>query len=77
MQGKGFDESIKSKSPRRTFSVVSAAAIIVLALLADVKPAIAAPTITANPNSVLIAQGKNEGTTMPSWDAGVDRMRRQ
>jgi tachylectin len=73
MQLKGFDEPSKSHLPRRTSLIVSAAAIIVLSLLAGVKPALGAPTITANPNPVLIPQGKNEGTTVLSWDAGAGR----
>ncbi|BCM94457.1 hypothetical protein IAD21_06364 [Abditibacteriota bacterium] len=45
---------------------------LVLALLtvSGVLPAFAVPTITANPNPVIVPAGQSEGTTTVTWNAG-------
>lgn len=52
-----------------TLTVVLAA----LSLPVVARSTLAAPTITANPNPVVVPEGKTEGTTTISWDAGADR----
>jgi tachylectin len=56
----------------RCLSFVLAITLVVISLLAVAQPALAAPTITASPNPVLIPEGKTEGTATLVWDAGAD-----
>ena len=73
MQPKSFRVSTSNLLTSRMLPFVLAVALVAPSLFAGVQLAFAAPTITANPNPVVIPEGKTEGTTMISWDAGVDR----
>ncbi len=67
---------MSTPNPARRFQrvlFVSAGALAAMLLLAVAQTAVTAPMIAATPNPVLIPEGKNEGSTTISWDAGVDR----
>jgi hypothetical protein len=57
----------------RQLSFILTMVLAALSLPLVARATLAAPIITANPNPVVVPEGKTEGTSTISWDAGADR----
>ena len=62
----------RPKSKSRALTIAVFILFLLTVLLARNQHAFVAPTITADPNPVVIPKGKTQGTTTLSWDGGTD-----